>query len=230
VLMIAAIGCSSSENRREQEKKDTPSVPVVTDERTDLIYSWFADGGSRVASSVSEVSSEARSEVRVQDPTVPPENRDARWIFLADLTAPDANGRYPVRAEPRSKYEAERQREKAVEDTTKASALAQGSAQMPLPPLGSAAGSAGVIMYATRHCPVCKNARRWLLAEKIPYVEKDVELDANAAQELAKKGQAQGVATSGVPVFDIGGRLVPGFEPEIIKKLWAAMPKSAMAI
>ena len=69
-------------------------------------------------------------------------------------------------------------------------------------------------MYATKRCPVCKKARRWLLKKGIPYVEKDVEKDAAAAAELQKKGRAQGIPTNGVPVFEIGGKLFPGFDPD----------------
>ena len=78
-----------------------------------------------------------------------------------------------------------------------------------------------VIMYATKTCPVCIKARRWLVEAKIPFVEKDVGSDQAAAMELANKGRAQGVSTSGVPVFDIRGRLLPGFDKEAIKKLLA---------
>ncbi len=85
-------------------------------------------------------------------------------------------------------------------------------------------------MYATTHCPVCHKARRWLLEQKIPYIEKDLEKDPAAAQALQAKGKAQGVPTSGVPVFEINGQLVPGFDPTIIKKLLAGSPPKAQAI
>jgi glutaredoxin len=74
-------------------------------------------------------------------------------------------------------------------------------------------------MYATRHCPVCKTARRWLLDNKIPYVEKDVERNQAAARELAQKAKAQGFVASGVPVFDVRGRLLPGFDPAALKAM-----------
>ena len=62
-------------------------------------------------------------------------------------------------------------------------------------------------------------ARRWLLKQKIPYVEKDVESDQAAAAELQQKGLAQGVPVRGVPVFEIYGHLLPGFDPSRIISL-----------
>jgi glutaredoxin len=84
-------------------------------------------------------------------------------------------------------------------------------------------------MYATKTCPVCKNARRWLLDQGIPYVEKDLEVDEAAAAELAAKGKAQGVPTSGVPIFEIRGRLLPGFDPGAIRAALSGSPAAPPA-
>ncbi len=224
-LISAFVHCSSPPGSIKKDTEALPNTPVVSDSRTDLILSWFADGGSQVASSVSEVPETSRKEVRIQDPTVPPEKRDPRWIFIADLTKPDSNGHYPVRAALRAKYEAKRH--KVV---TRAEPVAPRTGVAgPAPPM-SPSGKAPVVMYATRHCPVCIKARRWLLDKKIPYVEKDIERDPEAAKELVKKGQAQGVPTSGVPVFDVRGRLLPGFDPATILKLLVGDPKPQTTI
>lgn len=212
--LAAATGCADDASDAAAPAT-TPVPPRVTDDRTDLVLSWFGDGGAHVASSVAEVPPAARPEVRVQDPSVPPEQRDPRWIFLADLRSPTADGSYPVRVELRDSYEARR--------------------RPPAPPIApapsgptaiqpSVPGAAPVTMYATRHCPVCKQARRWLLEQKIPFVERDIEREPAAAAELQQKGRAQGVPTSGVPIFEIGGRLIPGFDPPQIRKLLDGAP------
>jgi glutaredoxin len=72
-------------------------------------------------------------------------------------------------------------------------------------------------MYSTTHCPVCHKARRWLLEAGVPYRERDIEKDEAAAHELSQKGQAQGLPVSGVPVFEVGGRLLPGFDPAALR-------------
>ncbi|MDJ0763189.1 MAG: glutaredoxin domain-containing protein [Myxococcota bacterium] len=228
MLFIASLSivgsCAPKASEREKEAALAPEhMPTVTDARTDLVLSWFADGGASVASSVQAVPVEARREVRVQDPSIPPEHRDARWIFFADLTKPAADGTYPLRAVLRSDYEKKRHIPASVD-----------SAKNPDPPQAISPPPAGteprVVMYATRHCPVCIKARRWFVKQNIPYVERDVEKDARAAAELAAKGQAQGVPTNGVPVFDIGGRLVPGFDPNAIMAMLATVKGSPRQI
>ncbi len=106
-LILLITSCSGGE---AEPGKSTPKTPIVTTDRTDLLLSWFADGGQQVGSTVTEVPEHARREVRVQDPTVPPEDRDPNWIFLADLRKPGPLGRYPVRAERRDAYDARQQK------------------------------------------------------------------------------------------------------------------------
>ncbi|MDD5309726.1 MAG: glutaredoxin family protein [Deltaproteobacteria bacterium] len=214
LFVALAAGCVSRGRSDGTDGAKAPAPPVVDGARKDLVLSWFADGGPHVASSVAEVPAEARKEVRVQDPSVPPEKRDPRWIFLADLTAPGKDGRYPVRAEPRDAYEVRHRPPPATSASAASGPVASGN------PTG-----ADVVMYATRTCPVCQKARRWLLDQGIPYVERDLDADPKALGELAEKGRAQGVPTSGVQVFEIRGRLLPGFDPAaIVKQLGPQSP------
>ena len=232
-LGILLLGCAaepSAEKVPPSEAAD--AVPVVTDQRTDLVFTWVADGGPQIASSVAEVPDEVKHSVRVQDPSIPPEKRDTSVMYLADLTRPTQNGQYPVKTVKRSEYEAKRMaaeeaaRKAAAEAAAAASTPAAGGgvpAPVAIPPQG---GQPQVIMYATRHCPVCVKARRWLLEQNIPYVEKDVERDAQAAEALAKKGAEQGVSTRGVPMFEVGGRLLSGFDKNQIVAALQALSKT----
>jgi glutaredoxin len=203
-LLAALAACGD----REQAPPPGPAeLPPVTDARDDLVLSWFADGGPHTASSVAEVPEGARREVRVQDPRLPPEERNPDLIFLADLTRPGPNGSYPVRAVDRAEYERSLPAPPAPAATAPAA--------RPLP--GTDPGPR-VVMYATAHCPVCQKARRWLLEQGIPYREIDLERDPAAARELAAKGQAAGVPVNGVPVFEAGGRLLSGFDPAALQR------------
>jgi glutaredoxin len=69
-----------------------------------------------------------------------------------------------------------------------------------------------VIVYGTSWCGACKAARQFLTARKIPFLDKDVERDGAAARELAEKGARLGVPTDRVPVLDVRGRLLLGFD------------------
>ncbi|MBN2530704.1 MAG: glutaredoxin family protein [Deltaproteobacteria bacterium] len=185
-------------------KNMAPAAPVITDNSNKLMFNWFEGNEAKTAMSVADVPEDARKEVRVQDLSIPPDKRDPEWIFLANLSKKNPKGQYDVRVVPRQKYEAKRHPE-------------QKATPAPDSSVGAASG-VSVIMYATAHCPHCKRARRWLLEQKIPYKEVDLEKDESAAAVLAQKGAAQGVPTGGVPMFEINGRLIPGFDPAAIQK------------
>ena len=157
-----------------------------------------AQGQLAPAATIADVPVEARGEVVVVDATLAPEARgSADWVHLADLRQAQEDGAYPVRVVARAVFEA-RLRTKAV-----------------------AAGPA-VTMYSTAWCGVCKKARKFLTKLGVSFVEKDIEKDPGAAAELQRKASKAGVKTSGVPVFDVGGVILPGFDEGKLRKLLAA--------
>jgi glutaredoxin len=80
-------------------------------------------------------------------------------------------------------------------------------------------GSGQVIVYGTSWCGYCKKARAWLTKKGIPFEDKDVEKDEGAARELAVKAQAQHVRPTGVPVIDMRGKLVLGFDEATLEAM-----------
>lgn len=71
----------------------------------------------------------------------------------------------------------------------------------------------GVIVYGTSHCPWCHKSREFLTANKIKFKDINVEEDEKAKKEMIKKsGQL------GVPVIDIDGNIIVGFDEKAIKK------------
>jgi len=130
-----------------------------------------------------------RARVMVVDLARSPEQRQAdRFVFFADLTRPDADGRYTAR--PMSRYR------RPVANATG--------------PLAAAAG--GVVLYSAPWCGFCKQAKAYLKQRGIAFVERDVEASATAQRELDAKLRAAHAAGGGVPVLDIGGQLVLGFD------------------
>lgn len=82
------------------------------------------------------------------------------------------------------------------------SALAAGAAsnQSPLNPAASAARSyPKIVLYSVSWCPHCMDAKEYLTTHKIPFINKDVEVDEAAMDELTKKYHSQAV-----PVIVIG--------------------------
>jgi glutaredoxin-like YruB-family protein len=75
---------------------------------------------------------------------------------------------------------------------------------------------AKVIIYSTTWCAFCKTEKQYLDRLGVAYVEKDVEEDKAAYEELMAKN---GGNFQGVPVTDIAGELVLGFDRPKIDSL-----------
>ena len=69
-----------------------------------------------------------------------------------------------------------------------------------------------VILYGTRWCKACKAARRYLVSNLIPFTSKDIDNDPSAARELQQKASRFGIAADRVPILDVRGRLLVGFD------------------
>lgn len=70
-----------------------------------------------------------------------------------------------------------------------------------------------VIIYSTPSCPYCTIAKNFLEQNNIEFEYIDVSEDQKAAQEMIKKS-----GQMGVPVLDINGTIIIGFNREAIKK------------
>ncbi len=71
-----------------------------------------------------------------------------------------------------------------------------------------------VTIYTTPTCPWCQVAKRYLASRNIPYTEVNVAADPAAALEMIQKSGQQGV-----PVLDIDGEIVIGFDRARIDQL-----------
>ncbi|HEY6878323.1 MAG TPA: glutaredoxin domain-containing protein, partial [Polyangiales bacterium] len=85
----------------------------------------------------------------------------------------------------------------------------------------AAATSSDVIIYGASWCGACKQARAFFEHKGVPFVEKDIEKEPGARGEMMAKAKAQGVNTSGIPVIDVKGTLVGGFNAARIDQLLA---------
>ncbi len=79
--------------------------------------------------------------------------------------------------------------------------------------------SRGIVVYGTSWCGYCRKARQWLKARGVPFEDKDVERDAGAAEELSRKAAAVGLRVGGVPIIDVHGTLVQGFDQRKLEQL-----------
>lgn len=71
-----------------------------------------------------------------------------------------------------------------------------------------------VIVYSTPTCPYCAYAKQYFAASNVPFEDVDVSRDRTRAQEMImKSGQM------GVPVIDIDGNILVGYQPEAFESL-----------
>jgi glutaredoxin 3 len=69
-----------------------------------------------------------------------------------------------------------------------------------------------VKIYTTPTCPYCAMAKKFLMEHNVTYTEINVAADTKAAQEIIDK-----TGQMGVPVLEIGGKLIVGFDLDEIK-------------
>lgn len=190
-LFSLSVGCARTEETPPAKAEAAEPAPLssVTAARTDLLFRYRTEEGFQSATTIDEIPADARGAVQVVDLSLSPEaRRSVSTVQVFDLRTPTADGTFPGRFVPRSELEA---------------ALAEAQA---------VPAQAPVTMYSTAWCGVCKKARGFLTQNGVAFVEKDIEKDKGAAAELAQKAREAGVDASGVPVFDVGGRIMPGFD------------------
>ncbi len=71
-----------------------------------------------------------------------------------------------------------------------------------------------VKVYSTQNCPWCKKAKEFLAKNNVQYDDLNVAENEEARNEmLTKSGQM------GVPVLDINGNIIIGYDVEEMKKV-----------
>ncbi|MCD6475896.1 MAG: glutathione S-transferase N-terminal domain-containing protein [Anaerolineaceae bacterium] len=70
-----------------------------------------------------------------------------------------------------------------------------------------------VIVFSTPSCTYCNLAKRYFREKQIRFRNVDVSRDAAAARDMQRRS-----GQSGVPVIDIGGKIIVGFDRNKINK------------
>ena len=91
--------------------------------------------------------------------------------------------------------------------------------QAPLSSAGKAAKSyPQIVLYSTSWCPHCRQVKEYFKEHQIPYLNRDVEADQQAREDLFAVAAKQGIPPEkvGVPVVVIGNgeKVINGFTPE----------------
>ncbi len=186
------------------------------------------------------VPAEARGLVRVLDPSEPMSSQGAAngRVYVTNLNELVDTGKSSARAMSREAFEtaalaglpggqsspyAERGPAPTPASTsTSTSPSGAGAPAAGAPKTGGTAapGTTPVVtIYGTSWCGACRAAREFLTERKIPFADKDIERDPDAARELAEKASKMGIPTDRVPIIDVRGRLLLGFDKARIEAL-----------
>ncbi|MEJ2707715.1 MAG: Uxx-star family glutaredoxin-like (seleno)protein [Anaerolineales bacterium] len=71
-----------------------------------------------------------------------------------------------------------------------------------------------VILFTTPSCSYCRAAKKYLRQRGVRFKDVDVSRDSRAAKDMVKRSGQQGV-----PVIDIGGKVIVGFDRNKIDRL-----------
>lgn len=70
-----------------------------------------------------------------------------------------------------------------------------------------------ITIYSTATCPYCVQLKNYLKEQGFKYTDIDVSKDQKKAEEMIEKS-----GQMGVPVADIDGQIIIGFNKEKVKK------------
>jgi glutaredoxin len=185
------------------------------------LYTYADETGRFVTTDdVGKVPPTARRMVRVIDPAgKAAERTDLVSVYVVDLDELAKKGKVPARSLSREAFETAALLQLPPGESSPfphqgaPAAVPGGGAAAPeaapaLPP----GGVASVTVYGASWCGACKQARAFLRERNIPFADKDIERDEAAAKELREKASRLGVPADRIPIIDVRGRLLVGFD------------------
>jgi glutaredoxin len=219
-LALATLPIGACRHARQSAAQGAAaSLPVVRPESEELLLTWIDDKGDfHVETRAADVPMMGRDTVRVVDPGR--EGAPGDDVFVADFRQAGADGAYPVRTMARADFEAIAVARRKLAGPTLAGSASSASAINPeAPGAGQSAAAAKpstrtvVIIYGAEWCGACHDAARYLRRKGVPYVEKDIEKEPEAAREMQQKLASRGLRGGSIPVIDVRGKVMVGFDP-----------------
>ena len=211
LVLVAACSRSPRGEGAATGTEEAAGAPfVVRDGAEGLLFVYGDAEGFHPVERLADVPAGARARVRVDSLTLPPERRlDPAMVYVADLRSPGPDGTYRVRTMPRADFEASfggaagAPRDKAAEWAGAGDAPAE----------AAAAATGDVIVYGASWCGACRSAEAFFRSRGVPFVEKDIEREPGAREEMLAKARAAGIDGSSIPVIDFRGTVLTGFDP-----------------
>ncbi|MCS6900067.1 MAG: glutaredoxin family protein [Myxococcales bacterium] len=199
--------------KRDQPEGTTPTdgtLPPLSlrDDTPDLLLTYIDDRGHfHTTQRIDEIPPAYRNPVRVVV-TTQDEGTSTLLLYVANFREKRPDGTYPVTSMTRPQWEA------LAAQRRNHPALASGSPPHPAPALGAAPQ---VIVYGASWCGPCHDAQAFLKAHGVPFTYHDIDVEEGARQEMNRKLDRAGMRKGTIPVLDVKGRLLVGFDPTALQ-------------
>jgi glutaredoxin len=223
LALVAAAGCRRSAPEAPPQPKAQPGVVEVL-KGGRWLFTYVESAGTFATTDKPEsVPDGARGVVRVFDPAAVGTPDAPGQVYVTDLNQLLKSGKSAARPLSREAFETAAL---AQLPPGLSSSLTSRGAELP-PPVeapaapaparpagaGAPAGPTPVVtIYGTSWCGACRSARQYLTSRGVPFADKDIERDPEAARELSEKAAKVGIPTDRVPVIEVRGRLLQGFD------------------
>ncbi len=235
LLVLASVAAVAGCKKPKPEVPAAQLPPLEVDRTGKWLYT-HADGAGRFVTvdDPQAIPPESRAVVRVTDPVRAGERKDGVAVYVVDVNQLLEKGKVPAQVLSREGFETGALAHLPPGASSAFPPLIPGGPSVPPSPAPSPgaaapgqppaatptpAGQAVVILYGTSWCPACKSARQYLTERNIPFADKDIERDASAARELREKAARLGVPADRIPILDVRGRLLIGFEKSRLEAL-----------
>jgi glutaredoxin 3 len=226
-LILALGGCRKpAPDAPPPQERALPALQV--DRAGKWLFTYADDSGRFVTTDdANAIPAASRRLVRVVDPSrAAHERRDGVTVYVVDLERLASEGKVPARVLSREAFETGALAQLSPGASSVLPAPGSPPPAAPAEPRGAATpapvppgGPAVVTLYGTSWCGACKSARSYLRDRRIPFADKDIERDAAAARELQEKARQLGVRADRVPILDVRGRLLIGFDKDRLEAL-----------
>lgn len=214
LLLVVLLLCASCTKKDDAAPDIAPDLPVLSDTTTNLLLTWIDDKGDfHVEEKAIAVPAESRDAVKVQDPGHDP--LTGGRIFVADLRNAAPNGTYPVKVVPTNEFEdiaVTRRAKHGIVLAPREAGAEPGAAA------SADTGRTAVIIYGASWCGPCHQAEAYLKQKGVPYVKYDIEQESTRAREMRTKLEKAGVRGGSIPVLDVRGKILVGFDARAVDR------------
>jgi glutaredoxin len=213
---------ASDDTGATPQAADLPPLEIK-DDTPNLLLTWIdAKGDFHVVVKPADIPKEGRDNVRVVVTTR--EDGTGKQVYVANLNEVTPSGSYRVKTMTRAAWDelAASKRPARIEALAPSaqpapsdsgpSNAAPDSAATPK----KTAGGISAIIYGASWCKPCHDTARYLKQHGVTVIDKDIEENEVAAAEMRQKLARAGRSGSSIPVIDLMGQIMVGFNPMAI--------------